>query len=70
MTLHHWDVKSDVPKDIVGIYDIVHIRNFAFVLQSDDIQRFLDNLIKMIRRLFLTTRAYNANDGLSDRTRR
>ena len=54
MTLRLWDVKADVPEDLAGRYDIVHIRNFAFVLQSDDIQHVLDNLIKLIRTLVLT----------------
>ncbi|CAF9926351.1 hypothetical protein IMSHALPRED_006938 [Imshaugia aleurites] len=49
MTLRLWDVKAHVPEDLAGRYDIVHIRNFAFVLQSDDIQHVLDNLIKLIR---------------------
>lgn len=54
MTLRLWDVKAHVPEDLAGRYDIVHIRNFAFVLQSDDIQHVLDNLIKLIRTLVLT----------------
>ena len=53
MTLRHWDIKTDVPKDLVEFYDIVHIRNFAFILQSDDIQRVLGNLMRLIRTLIL-----------------
>ena len=51
MTLRHWDVKMDVPEDLVECYDIVHIRNFAFILQSDDIQCVLGNLMRLIRTL-------------------
>ena len=51
MTLRHWDVKTEVPEDLIGVYDIVHIRNFAFILQSDDIQRVLNKLMRLIRTL-------------------
>lgn len=53
MTLFHWDVKRDVPEDLVEVYDIVHVRNFAFILQNDDIQPVLGNLIRLIRTLSL-----------------
>lgn len=49
MTLRRWDVKEDVPEDLISLFDIVHIRNFAFVLQGDDIKRVLANLVRLIR---------------------
>ena len=49
MTLRHWDVRKDVPEDLVGLYDIVHVRNFAFVLQGEEIPHVLGNLIRLIR---------------------
>ena len=55
MTLRHWDVKADIPEDFVALYDIVHIRNFAFVLHSDDIQCVLDNLTRLIRTFVLAS---------------
>ncbi|MCJ1457452.1 hypothetical protein MMC28_007820 [Mycoblastus sanguinarius] len=58
MTLRHWDVKADIPEDFVALYDIVHIRNFAFVLHSDDIQCVLDNLTRLIHGLLDRTRRY------------
>jgi len=41
-------VETDVPIDPVALYDIVPIRNFAFILQNDDILSVLDHLIKLI----------------------
>ncbi|EAW07821.1 uncharacterized protein ACLA_025380 [Aspergillus clavatus NRRL 1] len=47
--LHHWDIKADVPEHLVGVYDIVHVRHFAFVLQQDDLKGVLENLLKLLK---------------------
>jgi len=47
MTIHHWDVRLDVPEHLVGVYDIVHIRNFVFVLQDAEVERIIRNLYKL-----------------------
>ncbi|RYP89415.1 hypothetical protein DL769_000066 [Monosporascus sp. CRB-8-3] len=49
VTLRYWDVKADVPEDLVGVYDIVHIRNFAFVLTNNDVQRVTESFVRMLR---------------------
>jgi hypothetical protein len=47
MATHHWDVRSDVPDHLVGAYDIVHIRNFAFVLQDAEVESVIRNLFRL-----------------------
>ncbi|TGO65235.1 hypothetical protein BCON_0003g00290 [Botryotinia convoluta] len=49
LTLRQWDVKKDVPEELVGVYDIVHIRNFLFVLQNHEVLHVLGNLVRMIK---------------------
>ncbi|KAL8782129.1 MAG: hypothetical protein Q9213_005663 [Squamulea squamosa] len=49
VTIRHWDVKAKVPDDLVRYYDIVHIRNFSFVLPNDEVQSVCENLIKLIK---------------------
>ncbi|KAJ5657976.1 uncharacterized protein N7484_001625 [Penicillium longicatenatum] len=35
LTLRQWNVFTDVPDDLVGAFDIVHLRHFAFVIEED-----------------------------------
>jgi hypothetical protein len=50
VTLRHWDVKDAVvPADLLGAYDVVHIRNFAFVLRDDDVPGVLARLVSLLR---------------------
>ncbi|KAI1211886.1 S-adenosyl-L-methionine-dependent methyltransferase [Annulohypoxylon truncatum] len=49
MTFRKWNIKDDVPEDLVGQYDIVHVRNFVYVLQDDEIPRVLDSLVKLMK---------------------
>lgn len=51
VTLRHFDVKGDVSTDLVGCYDIVHIRNFAFVLLDEEVPHALSNLAKLLSEL-------------------
>ncbi|KAI0188242.1 hypothetical protein F4808DRAFT_466220 [Astrocystis sublimbata] len=34
VSFREWDIRSDVPEDLVGQYDIVHVRLLIFVLPS------------------------------------
>ncbi|KAI9035229.1 S-adenosyl-L-methionine-dependent methyltransferase [Aspergillus affinis] len=47
MTLQHWDVRTEPPREWMGTYDVVHIRLFALVF--DD--RQLSSLLKILRKL-------------------
>ncbi|GIJ84009.1 hypothetical protein Asppvi_002842 [Aspergillus pseudoviridinutans] len=49
MSLHHWDIKADVPEHLVGVYDVVNVRHFVFVLQQRDLKGVLDNLFKLLK---------------------
>ncbi|KAL1847862.1 hypothetical protein Daus18300_013776, partial [Diaporthe australafricana] len=49
VTLRQWNVKSDIPADLVGRYDVIHIRNFIFVLLDAEIPRVLGNLVKLLK---------------------
>ncbi|PKX94356.1 uncharacterized protein P174DRAFT_460432 [Aspergillus novofumigatus IBT 16806] len=48
MSLHHWDIKAEVPEHLVGVYDVVNVRHFVFVLQQSDLKGVLDNLFKLL----------------------
>lgn len=37
MTLRKWNVRDAVPEELKEAYDVVHIRNFAFILQDGEI---------------------------------
>jgi hypothetical protein len=48
MSLHRWDTTAEVPEQLLGVYDVVHVRHFAFVLQQSDLKAVLDNLLKLL----------------------
>ncbi|KAK7698016.1 hypothetical protein SLS64_013005 [Diaporthe eres] len=45
----NWDVNQDLPEDLVGVFDIVHVRFFAFVLMNDQVQPVVERLFKMLK---------------------
>ncbi|GKZ76187.1 hypothetical protein AnigIFM56816_005163 [Aspergillus niger] len=47
--LHEWDMKTDIPKEFEGAYDIVHVRNVAFVLSDEEIEDILSKLFKLLK---------------------
>lgn len=49
VTLKHWDIKEPPPSDIVGVYDIVHLRNFIFVLADAELPGVIDNVMKLLK---------------------
>lgn len=48
VSFRHWDVNQDLPEDLVGAFDIVHVRFFAFVLMNDQVQPVVERLFKML----------------------
>lgn len=58
MSLHHWDIKAEVPEHLVGVYDVVNIRHFVFVLQQSDLKGVLDNLFKLLSMSTASTISY------------
>lgn len=55
MALHLLNLKDPVPDEFIGVYDIVHIRNFSFVLMDEEIPLVLDHLIQMLSKYQLQT---------------
>ncbi|KAJ6024644.1 hypothetical protein N7540_005441 [Penicillium herquei] len=49
LNLRLWNIKDDVPEDLIGVYDVVHVRFFAFVLQQPDLENVIDNLAKLLK---------------------
>lgn len=49
VTFRHWDVKEDLPEDLVGVFDVVHVRFFAFVLLGDQVPLVVQRLFKMLK---------------------
>lgn len=47
VSFRHWDVNQDLPEDLVGAFDIVHVRFFAFVLMNDQVQPVVERLFKI-----------------------
>lgn len=48
VTFRHWDVKEDLPEDLVGVFDVVHVRFFSFVLLADQVPPVIQKLFKML----------------------
>ncbi|KAI1287224.1 S-adenosyl-L-methionine-dependent methyltransferase [Xylaria venustula] len=49
VTFQKWDVREDVPEEMLARYDIVHIRLLSFVLRDDEVPRILEKVVKMIK---------------------
>lgn len=46
--LRHWDIREEVPDDLVEKYDVVHLRLLSFVLRDEEIPHILQNITKLI----------------------
>ncbi|PYH70449.1 class I SAM-dependent methyltransferase [Aspergillus vadensis CBS 113365] len=44
-----WDVKQEIPEELEGVYDIVHIRLFIFVLLDSEVQPVLERILKLLK---------------------
>lgn len=49
VTFKHWDIKQPPPSEIIGVYDVVHLRNFIFVLGEDDLPGVMANISDLLR---------------------
>lgn len=49
MTLKNWDIKEPPPPELVGVYDLVHLRNFILVLTDDELPAVMANVVKLLR---------------------
>lgn len=48
VSFRHWNVNQELPEDLVGAFDIVHVRFFAFVLMNEQVQPVVERLFKML----------------------
>ena len=48
ITLKTMNVFGQIPDEMVGKYDVVHVRAFAIVVKGGDPRPLLENLIKML----------------------
>lgn len=46
--LKKWNVKDPVPEDLVGRYDIVHVRYLCLVLSDEEIAFVLQNVTRLL----------------------
>ncbi|KAI0891817.1 S-adenosyl-L-methionine-dependent methyltransferase [Annulohypoxylon nitens] len=49
ISFRHWDVKGDVPEDLVGAYDIINVRFFSYVLLDDDVLGVVAKLFRLLK---------------------
>ncbi|OOF97498.1 hypothetical protein ASPCADRAFT_514453 [Aspergillus carbonarius ITEM 5010] len=49
INLHQWDIKTDIPQEFEGIYDVVHVRQLTFVLMDHEIEAALKNVFKLLK---------------------
>ncbi|KAJ2985775.1 hypothetical protein NUW58_g5352 [Xylaria curta] len=49
VTLRHWDVRQEVHEDLVGVFDVIQIRFFIFVLLRDEVPPVIGKLVKMLK---------------------
>ncbi|KAB8296938.1 hypothetical protein EYC80_002346 [Monilinia laxa] len=48
VSVRHWDIFDDLPLDLVGKFDFVHVRLLVLVLKGNN-QAFIGKLLKMLR---------------------
>ncbi|KAK7740629.1 hypothetical protein SLS62_011070 [Diatrype stigma] len=49
VTLREWDVRDDIPEDLIGVYDVIHVRFLSFVLLNDEIPGLVEKLFKLLK---------------------
>lgn len=47
--LRHWNLFDDVPQDLQGKYEIVHVRLLVLVVENSDPRPIIRNLFKMLK---------------------
>ncbi|KAI1173682.1 S-adenosyl-L-methionine-dependent methyltransferase [Nemania sp. FL0916] len=49
ITFYHWDIRTPVPEELAGQYDLVHVRHFSLVLQDSEMENVLGNLWELLK---------------------
>ncbi|MCJ1261079.1 hypothetical protein MMC22_000943 [Lobaria immixta] len=47
--LRHWNIFDDTPDDLLGKYDIVHVRLIVLVVRNSDPRPVIRNLVKLLK---------------------
>lgn len=48
ITLTKWNVKDPVPEEFLGVFDIIHIRFFIFVLLEEEVPSVIAKFLAML----------------------
>jgi hypothetical protein len=54
VNFRRWDIHTDLPSDLSGVFDVVHVRFLSYVLLDSDAPSVVEKLFKMLSK---TTRA-------------
>ncbi|KAI9646005.1 hypothetical protein NHQ30_005443 [Ciborinia camelliae] len=49
VSMRHWDIFTDLPDDMVGKYDYVHVRLLVLVLDSNSQSSVIQKLLRMLK---------------------
>ncbi|KAJ5117035.1 hypothetical protein N7456_001383 [Penicillium angulare] len=49
VTFRQWDIHSDIPQDLVGVYDIIHISLLIFVIKNENVPAVMGRLLKLLK---------------------
>ncbi len=49
ITLRTWNIFEPVPEDLIGIYDIVHVRLLVLVVQKDNLRNVIRTLLRLLK---------------------
>ncbi|KAJ5614636.1 hypothetical protein N7528_008290 [Penicillium herquei] len=49
VTLRQWDIHTEVPEDLVGVYDIVHASLLIFVIKTEELPAVFARLLKLLK---------------------
>lgn len=48
-TVKMWNIFDDVPEQMIGVYDVVHVRLLVLVVQGSDPRNIIRNLLRMLK---------------------
>ena len=51
VTFQHWNIKEDLPEDLISAFDIVHVRFLSFVILNEEVRGLIEKLFKMLSAL-------------------
>lgn len=55
VNMYHFDAFGDLPNELVGKYDIVHVRLFLLIVRNNDPMPLLKKFVQMLSAYILAT---------------